>query len=209
MRLANLSLMLLFIIMPFKQLFAQHHNELYLSVGVVTPDEINGWAGEGGIMSGYISSPTLTTHALFLTYRHVFTKRFSLGLSVGIDNEKGELSYGNPEETGQNPGTSGYYNVYTYTVALEGSLTYFKRRYLKLYGCAGVGLTSYKDIYTIYPNPPSWVPVPPTSPYTYREVHLNGQITGFGIRVGRAIAGFFEVGFGYKGLISTGISAKF
>jgi len=201
--------LMLFIALPFTRAFAQHHNELYLSAGVVTPDEISGWEGRGGIMKGYISSPTLTTHALFFTYRRTFSKRFSLGITAGIDNETGELSYGNPEETGQVEGTSGYYNVYTYTIAIEGSVTYFKRRYLKLYGCAGIGITSYDDIYTIYPNPPSWVPVPPKSPYDYHEQHFNAQITGFGIRMGRTIAGFFEVGFGYKGLISTGISAKF
>jgi len=161
-------------------------------------------------MNRYISQPNLTTGALFFTYRRIITKRFSLGLSVGIDNETGDLSYGNPEETGhQEEGVSGNYKVRSYTIAMEGSLTYFKRRYLKLYGYAGLGLTSYTDVYTIYPNPPSWVPVPPTSPYTYSETHFNAQLTAFGIRMGRTIAGFIEIGYGYKGLFSTGISAKF
>ncbi len=36
--------------------------------------------------------------------------------------------------------------------------------------------------------------------------HFNFQLTPLGIRVGKKLAGFFELGFGYKGILILGIS---
>ncbi len=36
--------------------------------------------------------------------------------------------------------------------------------------------------------------------------HFNFQLTPLGVRVGKKLAGFFELGFGYKGILILGIS---
>jgi len=200
-------------------LHAQYHynpgytapdNEVYISEGIVTLEEINGWAGKGGA-GGYISMPSSLTGGAFLTYRHFFTKRFALGFTAGIDNESGDLSYGNPEQnaTGYD-GVSGHYTVKTYTFAAEALFAYVKKGRFMFYGYGGMGLTNYKQNYYFYSN--TYYPPPvtlPSNPYTYNQTYFNAQVTPIGIRFGGNIAGFVEMGFGYKGLMSGGISARF
>jgi hypothetical protein len=121
------------------------NNELYLSEGIISGAEINGWAGPP-VLNGYVSMPSALTGAIFLTYRHFITDRFALGFTAGMDMESGDLSYGNPEmsSTGYD-GVSGHYRMHAYTFAPEALLAYFKRDKVMMYGCLGAGVTLYDD----------------------------------------------------------------
>ena len=185
-------------------------NDFYLSEGIISGAEINGWNGPPPLR-GYVSFPSAMTGAAFITYRHFFTRKFALGFTAGLDNESGDLSYGNPEQTATGlDGISGHYVMHSFTIAPEALLAYFKKRSFMIYGYAGIGATFYDNKCTIYPNAPYGSPVPlPSNPYDYRVTNLNFQLTPFGMRFGDVVAGFFEIGLGYKGIFSGGLSARF
>lgn len=188
------------------------NDEFTLSEGIVTLEELKGWNGPGGV-SGYVSMPATISGAVFFTYRHFFTRRFAAGLTCGLDNESGDLSYGNPEHgtnlTGYD-GVSGHYTVHSYTLALEGLFAYIKTPRFMFYGYAGAGATMFKETYLFYPNAPHPAPVTlPSNPYDYNRTYFNAQVSPLCIRFGGDIAGFIESGFGYKGLICGGLSARF
>jgi len=192
--------------------YKDESNELSLNVGVVTVEEANGWGGRGSAWDGFISTPRLTSGALFVTYRRTITDWFCIGLSGGMDNEDGELSYGNPKMTGYGTdAVSGHYSVHTYTLAGEALFTYKKRNSATFYGYLGFGGTYFNDVYTL--NPASVgdprLPYLPGNPYNYKDVHWTAQVTPIGMRFGDEVAGFLEFGFGYKGLISGGLSVRF
>ena len=186
------------------------NNYLYLSEGIISGAEINGWAGPP-VLSGYVSMPSAVTGAIFVTYRHFLTERFALGFTAGMDMESGDLSYGNPEMTSTGlDGVSGHYKMHAYTFAPEALLAYFKRDKVMMYGCVGAGVTFYDDKCTIDPNAPYGPPVAlPSNPYDYHRTNFNFQVTGFGIRFGGNIAGFVEIGAGYMGVFSGGLSTRF
>jgi len=129
-----------------------------------------------------------------------------------MDNENGELSYGNPKftQTGSE-GVSGHYSVHTYTLSGEALFAYKKKDNFMFYGYLGFGATYFNDVYTLNPyvvGDPRLPPLP-GNPYNYSDVHWTAQVTPLGLRFGEEIAGFLEFGFGYKGLICGGISVRF
>ena len=183
-------------------------NELYVSEGIVTLEQIRGWAGPAG-MSGFVSMPSAMTGAAFITYRRSITHKLSLGFTAGLDNESGDLSYGNPEQNATGlEGTTGHYIVRSYTLATEALFAYIKKGRFMFYGYGGAGATIFKDNYTLYYGNGTPVTLP-SNPYTYSHTYFNMQVSPIGIRFGGNIAGFVEMGFGYKGLISGGLSARF
>lgn len=196
---------------------AQYHygsvstdDEFYLSEGIISGAEINGWVGPP-LLNGDVSMPSAVTGAIFVTYRHFLTEKFALGFSAGMDMESGDLSYGNPETNATGlDGVSGHYKMHAYTFAPEALLAYMKRNNIMLYGYLGLGVTLYDDKCTIDPNAPYGSPVVlPTNPYDYHKTNFNFQVTPIGVRFGDKIAGFAEIGAGYKGIFSAGLSVRF
>ena len=185
-------------------------NEIYLSEGIISGAEAHGWSGPP-LLSSYISFPSAITGAVFLTYRHFFTRRFALGATIGLDDLSGDISYGNPEHSATGlDGVSGHYSVHAYTASVEALFAYVKTDGFMFYGYGGIGATSFDDKCTIFPNAPYGPPVPmPSNPYDYHVTDFNFQLTPVGIRFGGDIGGFFEMGIGYKGLFSGGLSARF
>jgi len=185
-------------------------NEVSLCDGVVTINEINGWAGKGGA-KGFISQPCLYTGAAFLIYRRFLTSKFAIGVTAGLDHERGELSYGNPEHSATGyDGVSGHYTVHSYTFAVEALLVYDRDGKYLFYGYAGMGPTFYEQSYYFYTNALYPPPVTfPTNPYDYHTVYYNAQVTPIGVRSEGTVSGYIELGFGYKGLLSGGILVKF
>jgi len=184
-------------------------NEFYVGTGYASLTQIRGWVGPP-LLTNFISQPSLHTGAAFLTYRHFLSERFAIGVSAGIDNEGGYLSYGNPEisPTGSDA-NSGQYNIHAYTLAVEGLFVYKKTHKNMTYGYLGIGGTSFDDKCTIFANAPYGSPVPlPSNPYDYHVNQFNFQVTPIGYRFGGTVAGFFEIGFGYKGIFSGGLSVR-
>jgi len=140
---------------------------------------------------GYYSIYTLVNGQPFnvssgtpaITYRYYLTRNFTLGVGVGTENISnwGTFTTIAPEITG------------TY---LDTRNT--RRTRVKLYGSFAYGIAIFHNTNL------------PAGQQDNSGVWAYGfQATPFGIRIGRQVAGFAEVGLGYKGLINGGLSVRF
>jgi|GEM_PF-455795 len=186
-------------------------HEITIGDGMVSTEQIKGWVGPP-ILTRFISEPNGFTGAAFITYRYFVVPELAIGCAIGLDNEQGKLSYGSQGYGGTGAAidaTTGQYAVHSCTFAWEVLWVYKRNRERPgmLYGFAGIGITSFDELFTIYSNDPYGPPVAlPSNPYDYHVNHYNFQVTPFGYRSGKATAVFVELGYGYKGLIRGGLS---
>jgi hypothetical protein len=197
------------------QVFADRNNALYLSDGVLSFDQIRGVVTAENPVLNYVSFPYVITGALFLTYRRHISKKCFLGVTAGLDNQRGDLSYGPDEGNfssmyGISNGISGYYTRQVYTGALEIGINYYQRKKQATYGYIGAGYTFEKledHFYNGILEPAFFYGnsgLVPTNPYSVYVSHFNFQVTPIGYRFGGRLGGFIEFGFGYKGLFCGG-----
>jgi len=117
-----------------------------------------------------------------LTYRYYITRGLTFGLGLAYENIP----------------TWGIF----VTVAPELTFSYLDTRHapvrVRLYGSVsyGVALFQNKTLQTGENNN--------SGPWAY-----GFQATPIGVRVGRQFAGFFELGYGYKGIFHGGIAVRF
>jgi hypothetical protein len=187
------------------------NSEFFLSDGVLSWDQIHGVLGDESNATGFMDLPERMSGAVFATYRYHFSDAASLGFTLGMDNQAGTLSYGKEGVNGH-MGTSGHYNRQVYTGAAELLLAYHTGYKIKYYGYVGAGYTLASATFNFNSNIPhqeffygTTHSMFPNNNTTVDLSHFNGQITPFGIRSGGNFAFFFEVGFGYKGMVSGGI----
>ena len=149
--------------------------------------------------------------ALFATYRYHISDVISLGLTFAFENENGSWDNRNYGWL-SDPGTVRLANVYqgkfrrsAYTIAPEITFNYgdFGNGLVRLYSVVGMGYTyrdehiTYGNVNTEYKNP------------NVNTVHFNAYGSPLGIRVGRELSGFFELGLGYKGVLNYGLTYRF
>lgn len=186
------------------------YNEINISEGLLSHYQILG-IGEGPARK-YMNMPSIMTGALFITYKTYLNNRSALSISVGLDNQNGDLSYGNPRMSTYTPGTSGNYKRRSYTAAFGYTMIYKKAGRISTYGHLGIGATYAFERYTVNDDAKyrsifyGTNGIVPANPYKEMHHHLTGQITPLGIRVQGHFAGFIEIGYGYRGIISGGIA---
>lgn len=120
-----------------------------------------------------------------INYKYYLTNRVTIGGVIGYENLSNWGSY--------------------FTVAPEATYSYYDNKdariRVKMYGTASVGLSVFDDFYVyndIYSH--------------HRDesgAKLTGHVSPFGIRIGRKLGGFLELGLGYKGLFNFGMSYRF
>jgi hypothetical protein len=114
-------------------------------------------------------------------YRYYLTKDVTLGLGVGAENISTWGSF--------------------VTIAPEVTVSYMDTRdaqvRVKIYGSFSYGVTIFND------NQLGIGKADNSGLWAY-----GFQATPFGLRVGRQIAGFVEIGVGYKGLFNTGVAIR-
>ncbi len=189
-------------------------HELSLGVGIITPSEFDGVTS-----TSYMDIPS-SFGTLFFTYRYHLSNRIAIGLSAGIDNSKGPLTYGPPHSAYYQIASTGTYIRHTQTIAApELYFKYDETRKYTHYGYISVAYTFSKLEKVINDNlmssyyyngvlGPTGLPpyLPPTNPYYETKSYFNYQITFLGIRHQGRVSWFIEFGYGYKGLIHSGIS---
>lgn len=136
------------------------------------------------------------TGAIFATYRLQLIKALSVGLTAGYDKEWAELNVSDPVI--RNLVTVGKYERNAITIAPEVQVTYKTLPLVKMYGNVGMGVTLVNE--KIAGN---------KGTETIKGDYFAFQVTPFGIRVGKKLAGFGEAGYGYKGAVSLGLSYRF
>jgi len=76
---------------------------------------------------------------------------------------------------------------------------YFNRKIVQMYVGAQVGLLIFSQKYIGFNNEIK----------KHNEFFVAFQVDAFGIRIGKKIAGFAEIGFGNTGIVKLGISGRF
>ena len=190
--------------------------EISINEGAFTVDELSPL--EEMPLATFMSWPYHITGAAFVSLHKFVSKRVAFGVTAGLDNFTGDLSYGPPNSSNiggyynQIGGTTGVYKLKKYTIAAEFKFAYIKLRIFTFYGKLGAGYTFGEDEYTFFTNiqyadkfygPNGFIP---SNPYTVKVSHFNAQVSPLCFRVGNRIAFFGEIGYGYKGFGSIGLA---
>ncbi|WP_157488336.1 hypothetical protein [Dyadobacter crusticola] len=124
-----------------------------------------------------------------ITYRYQVTRRFAIGVTAATSNGNSyKTSYYDFQRTDKHGNLM---------MAFEPKITYADAPHVTLYAAAGIGglFVRIKDQRLA------------TDAKLYATPTF--QITPFGIRVGKKVGGFAELGYGYKGVVSIGINTRF
>lgn len=116
------------------------------------------------------------------SYRYYLNRNVTLGVGLGYENISSWGSF--------------------FTIAPEMTVAYMDTRKdyirVRLYGALSYGVSIMDDNITGIGETDE------SGPKFYAF-----QVTPIGVRVGRQVAGFFELGFGYKGIFNGGLSFRF
>ena len=175
-------------------------SELSVSCGYVSMVQ----AGDAGFGIGGGDGYTETTSPgnFFLTYHYYPGGRIAVGLCVGTQT----LDRAFYDDYHASAGPYSPYRleqvVYS-TLAGEFLFNYANRRNVRLYTMLGLGASAYSRKIADYEPGTNWIRS------NEHGVMFNAQYVPIGIRIGRALSGFFELGLGYKGFFNGGISCRF
>ncbi len=129
-----------------------------------------------------------------LTYRHVSKNELMLwGINLDYNQTVGDIY-----NVGQ---LEGELKRRFITIAIEGQYRYQNLNKIQLYSGLGIGYSFGNE--TLVP--------PVESGTTSGSGSINRiawQINAIGVRIGSSIAGFIEFGYGYKGIVNTGLSIQ-
>lgn len=90
-----------------------------------------------------------------------------------------------------------------YTIAVETDYRYISKPVFQMYSGVGLGLAIVKTDFTLGPD------LMLKGKNGESTQYFTGQLTALGFRVGKTLAGFAELGFGYKGIVNAGLSYQF
>ncbi len=138
------------------------------------------------------------TGPAFGTIRYFFYNRAALGLSAGVYNEKGHYT-----DIFDRSKTASTYKEQMVTVGVELYYVFIFRKYLEVYTIAGIGAGFTENQVVAVTGPTS-----AASTSVSRKDGISFQYSPACVRVGGRIGCFFELGIGYKGLITGGLSYK-
>ena len=154
--------------------------------------EIGGGIGQFAVNQLQDSGLRLASPTFFVTYKAFISNGFSLGITAGIQSLQGSSIYSN-----LNAQMMPFdYNQTNYTVAAEGTFMYSSRGVFQAYGIVGLGLLHWTERDIDQDN----------TRYIESGNKFTYQLTPIGIRIGRTIGVFGELGYGYKGIFHGGIS---
>jgi hypothetical protein len=161
-----------------------------------TPEIIDAFTG---ILSypaslGIISTSNLkSTGAMHINYKFAIENKWILGATTGFSDTTQDISVNNA--------VIGEQKYRALTFAIESDYRYISNPSFQIYSGLGAGITINKGEFE--PNSTKETSIHDNSSY------FNYKVTALGLRVGKKLAGFLELGFGYKGILSAGISYQF
>lgn len=132
-------------------------------------------------------------NGLYGTYRYRITRRISAGLTAGA------TLLNTREPVFDHSGTPGDYRYVSALLAAEAQFHYIDRPRWSLYGIAGAGLGR-----TSARNSGAVTNTVEKSRYPLATI----QVTPIGVRYGKTVGIFAELGYGYKGILNTGVSLR-
>lgn len=134
----------------------------------------------------------------FLGYNRKINKFLTVGFLVSYMHLDQDVTYiEDPYYTGDTIQHHGQNSDHLINGIAKVTINYLRKPFLTLYSGAAIGVTVDLSTITIEGQKE-----------TDRKLLPAGQLTLFGLRAGRALAGFVEFGVGTNGLINAGISYK-
>lgn len=145
----------------------------------------------GGSLGDINYDNTSTAGSLYITYRHAIADQWMLG---------GTFAYqGITEDVLESGAIIGDVSNRYLTFGIESDYRYISKPSFQMYSGLGVAYTIQASEF----NGTS------TDIADGDDSYFNFQVTALGFRVGKALAVFGEVGFGYKGFGTVGVSYQF
>ena len=194
------GMMLLFV--PTAFIHAQTVNEATLSAGIYSRYRAQELREGSSVMTGPFGQPYKRSNvadagAYFLSFQRWLVPQFTLGFTMGIEQERGTF-----EEIAGSP--AGTYRKRSLSLAVEVRYYYVRRGVLRLYSMAGAGPHFYQQL-TSYSSAGN----PTILDNNSMSISPTYQVSPLGIRYGHRLGGFAEIGWGYKGAIKCGRCAAF
>ena len=187
------------LLMAFLQSPAQGqfvHHDLSASYGIVTSYQIMDVIEDVLVATfsfgNYEKEDYNYSGALFATYKYAPSFRVNTGLTFGVDRVRGDLIH--------NDIKYGDFSESHVTLAAEADYRWVKQEMVQLYTGLGLGYTFNRETGTY--NDTGETDVNSSGNFAF-------QITPVGLRVGRQLGFFTELGFGYKGILNFGLSYRF
>ena len=190
-------------------------SELIISHGFAALNEEGNHNNNSYYYNGYYNntySNNTNTGTIAATYRYHFSKLLSLGVTVAYNHQDGRWSDNNVFYYTYNSSFAPYYGPSggtfrrnSFTVAPEITFNYCDLGHglARLYSVVGMGYTYHKEVLKYDGSSENF------TNNSLTPVVFNMYVSPFGVRFGRALSGFFEVGIGYKGLLSDGLTYRF
>ncbi len=158
-----------------------------------------------------------TPGALCITYKYMLKKRIAVGVTATIEQQYGdwldnEIPDGNVFDLQTT--VKGAFVRTCYTLGADLTYDYVATSLVRLYLVAGLGFTY--EFETDQYNPSFYDQgyrqgVNEYGPMRSSHVksHVNMYASPLGLSVGRKLRYFFELGFGYRGVVNTGLAYGF
>lgn len=168
-------------------------HDLSVSYGVLSIDQLADILTD--VMTIVITLGTFSKNDMkytgvpFLTYHFSANSRFGFGAAVGGYSSSGIL-----QVTGDNVGT---FKERNYIGAVELDYHWVMRPGFQLYSGAGFGVRYRRGTYVT------------TETDTFNKLLPTFHLNVLGVRFGRTVGFFAELGAGYKGILSAGLNAQF
>ncbi|MBL7102697.1 MAG: hypothetical protein ISS18_00030 [Bacteroidales bacterium] len=188
----QISIIILLLVLP-ATIFAQDKkHEIVLGYGVGTHyaivEEMANILGVVITLGTFNAEFESGTGAILLGYRYSAGEKFSIGIDGSYTKIKDNLKIQGKQV--------GNLEKEFYTIAPYVAYNYIKKEKIRLYSGIGLGYTFGKDKYTTDDG----------GDETKNIGEFAFHINAFGVRFGKNIGGYVEVGYGYKGLVNLGVS---
>lgn len=167
-------------------------NEISIGVGGATFPDIAETAEDVGSIIGTIGllrhTSKRTTPAVFASYGRFVDEHLKLGVSAGYQKFKNEYFIADA------PWFSTEVSYFNFM--FRGDYVYFDREWVDLYSGAGLGMAVVTEEKVEQKD-------------TDTEYWFSFHVNALGARFGKRVAGFAELGFGFNGIVSAGLTAAF
>ncbi len=198
-------------------------HDMSISTGIITFNDLFYATGIfGGPISNCFSPLNAWPKTTFFTLGFLEAKKNKMYITIGYERIAGDLLYdASGEDLFYNEKASwasdkiGTFSINMLTAAIEYRRFYVNSKYFKLYSSTGYGI-SYVGLNAKFNNGiqnssyyyGTDLSLAPSQDYTEIILYRTWHVTPIGIAVGNGLSGFAELGLGYRGLISFGISYK-
>ena len=155
--------------------------------------------------------------ALCIVYKFLLSNRSHIGTTITVEQQHGdwldnEIPDGNVFDL--QTSVKGAFVRTAFTLGADYTYDYYINGMFRQYVTVGLGMT-YEfetDQYDpVFYEQGYWNGVNRYGPMrqSNNKAHINGYFSPVGIRFGRRLSYFLEIGFGYRGVVNTGLSYGF